>query len=165
MKESENRKILSDLRAAIEAKYGGRGHAVVNARFVAAVRDLDQDLKDEAVAMAAGTLQRSRDSVRDDRGLRVSVPTERNGVQMSLPFLKLTIAEARSMRTRETAHAEASAYRRDYDAFAIELAEERCRERGLDPDSTTHALEAFISAQEVAEMWARRHQATSNSLT
>jgi hypothetical protein len=83
---------------------------------------------------------------------RGSRATTSQGEQISLPPLHMNFPQAREMNAGEFVHAQGSLSEAEFDKKVIDIAEERCRERGLDPSDVLLRVGDFISEDEVAEL-------------
>jgi hypothetical protein len=148
--------ILADLRRGIREKHPHADERVIDALFAEAVGELhDPDFDREAGIALSKSLHR-RELAKRTKGIRDAVPVTRGQVQLTLPFMELTILEAEDVVRREKEHAKASEDRARYDDFIVSLARERCQDRGLDPDATTFTIGSLITPEEIEALWRDR---------
>ena len=148
----QDRKTVKRLAAEIYEQHQSQGKAVALGRWVASCRDLQGSLQDAVFAEAGerffGEIDRRR-----RKGLRHGYVVERNGEQLRLAILEQRFVEARATCEREAMNADGAVYRAEYDRFAMTVCEERCRERGLNPEETMLALGEFADADEIDVLW------------
>lgn len=147
---------LREIVLRIRQEHPGVARAVVIDRFVGEVRDYRPELHEEAIRECGEVHLAWWERQRNHSGFR-SYKGERDGVQLSLPLLDHRFDEAERVVERELRNAHGALGRAEYDQFALRLAYERARERGLEPDQLTErTLREFTDEAEVAAAWAAR---------
>jgi hypothetical protein len=83
---------------------------------------------------------------------RGEITVDSTGEQMSMPFLDLSIVQERLVVQGKRIHALGAADKAAFHAEMLRVIEERCRERGLNPEDITLCGRDFLDEAEVAEM-------------
>lgn len=80
----------------------------------------------------------------------------KTGEQLSLSLLGMTVAQARANNENKLSHARGSVAEAEFERMVIDIAEERMRERGLDPYVTDLVIGEFVDSDEIAVLRRRR---------
>ena len=155
--KQSNKQILRDVMASLAEKHGGRGRAVVLARWVAALRDLPVSLKDSAAEQAGLYFYEEKLRSRDASKTR-QFTVDRKGKQLRLTLYEQTFAEGHTHVAREEANARGAVEQAAFDRFVIVTAEKLCRERGLEPAANL-IIGDYLTPDEAKASWDERRAA------
>lgn len=147
----KTRQVLRRKMAELRDEHPSKSRDYVVALFIAALAEWPAALREEAWR-EAGERYFEELSRQRRKGFRRSYRV--NGQDMSL--FDITPREASLVVAGEEAHAAGAVERAAYDRFTLTLAEERCREQGLDPATTDLLVGDFIDADEAQELWHKR---------
>lgn len=86
------------------------------------------------------------------QGLRKAYSVHRASGTLSLALLDQTFVEAQATVAREESHAAGAGEQAAWDRYVLSIAEERCVERGQDPQNTEMVLRDFLDEAEVSEL-------------
>lgn len=146
--------VLTTARQRIADIYARHGTLVHRSIVLAEAREgATSDERSEVESYGWDRLFGEVERTRDKRTrLRNGESVSRDGGQLSLSLLSMTVPEARANNERKRRHASGVMYEVEQERLYIEIAEQRMRERGLNPEMTTLVIGEFIDAEEIAEL-------------
>jgi hypothetical protein len=145
---------LHEARERMRTLYGefpavARGH-VIDHWLKAATPDERNATLRYGAERIYGEVERTRSGVARLRAGERAVNAQ--GIQLSIPLLAMSFPQARASAAGKKEHALGEMEEALFQERVIAIAEERCCDRGLDPDVTDFVIGAFIAEDEIAEM-------------
>lgn len=149
--ERSARQRLAEIVKSVKASYGYRRDDALTEiarRFNKAGPD-----RLAALRIAAERLYSEGERLGRKDGLRTGYSVRRNGQVFSLELLDQTFPEARNSVKREILHGRAAVARGEWDRYLLGVAEDRARERGIDPDVCELVIRTFIDQEEAIALY------------